>query len=79
MINLIGNKKVVLFVGCFANYYYSEVGKAVLKVLEHNGIEIVMPDQVCCGLPMMAKGNVRGADKNILYNSKKLTCHVAKG
>jgi len=76
---LIRNKKVAFYTGCFANYYYPEVGKATVKVLRKNGIEIVVPDQVCCGLPMMAKGNTKGAYKNMEFNTKMLSRLVSDG
>jgi len=31
--DLLGNKKVAYYTGCFANYYYPEVGEATVKVL----------------------------------------------
>lgn len=77
--DLIANKKVAYYVGCFADYYYPEVGKATVKVLKKNGIEVVAPDQVCCGLPMMAKGNAKGAYKNLEYNSRVLSQLVSEG
>lgn len=76
---LIRNKKVAFYIGCFANYYYPEVGKATVKVLRKNGIEIVVPDQVCCGLPMIAKGNTKGAYKNMEHNTKMLSRLVSDG
>lgn len=77
--DLIRNKKVAFYTGCFANYYYPEVGKATVKVLRKNGIEIIVPDQICCGLPMMAKGNIKGAYKNMGYNIKMLSRLVSDG
>ena len=77
--DLIKNKKVAFYTGCFANYYYPEVGKATVKILHQNGIEVIVPDQVCCGLPMMAKGNTRGAYKNMEYNTKVLSQLVSDG
>jgi glycerol-3-phosphate dehydrogenase subunit C len=77
--DLISNKKVAYYTGCFANYYYPEVGEAVVKVLRKNGIEVIVPDQVCCGLPMMAKGNVKGAYQNMEHNTKVLNQAVSDG
>lgn len=76
---LISNKKVALYTGCFNNYYYPEVGKATVKVLNKNGIDVVVPDQVCCGLPMMAKGNTNGAYKNMEYNTRVISQLVLDG
>ncbi len=77
--NLVSSKRVAFYTGCFANYYYPEVGKATVKVLHKNGIEVIVPDQVCCGLPMMAKGNTKGAYKNMEYNTRVLGRLVSDG
>jgi glycerol-3-phosphate dehydrogenase subunit C len=73
------NKKVAYYTGCFANYYYPQVGEATVKVLHKNGIEVIMPDQVCCALPMIAKGNIEGAYKNLAYNEKVLGPLISDG
>ncbi len=77
--DIISQQKVAYFHGCFANYYYPDVGKAVVKVLRQNGIELIVPEQVCCGLPMMAKGNIKGAQKNMKYNTAAFAQLVADG
>lgn len=77
--DLIANKKVAYYSGCFANYYYPQVGEATIKVLHKNGIEVIVPDQVCCGLPMIAKGNTKGAYKNMAFNTKVLSRLVSDG
>lgn len=77
--NLIGDKKVAFYTGCFTNYYYPEAGQATVKVLRKNGVQVIVPDQVCCGLPMIAKGNTNGAYKNLEYNVKILSQAVADG
>ncbi len=63
--------KVVYFAGCFANYYQPETGQALVEILEKNRIMVTVPPQKCCGLPMLANGNWRGAAKNFasLVNS----------
>jgi Fe-S oxidoreductase len=77
--DLISNKKVAYYSGCFSNYYYPEVGEAMVKVLRKNGIEVMVPDQVCCGLPMMAKGNTKGAYQNMEHNTRVLSQAVSEG
>jgi len=75
----IANKRVAYYTGCFANYYYPEVGKATVEVLHKNGIEVIVPDQVCCALPMIAKGNTRTAYKNMEHNVKIFSKALADG
>ncbi|HEY7936252.1 MAG TPA: anaerobic glycerol-3-phosphate dehydrogenase subunit C [Candidatus Limnocylindrales bacterium] len=47
---------VVYFHGCAANYYEPEVGQAAIDVLERNGFTVIVPPQVCCGLPLISNG-----------------------
>ncbi|MFC2020689.1 heterodisulfide reductase-related iron-sulfur binding cluster [Chloroflexota bacterium] len=77
--DIINNKKVAYYPGCFTNYYYPEVGKAVVKVLHKNEVELTVPDQGCCALPMMAKGNIKGAYNGIRDNIRILSRLVSKG
>ncbi len=76
---LIANKKVGYYSGCFANYYYPQVGEATIGVLRKNGIEVIVPDQVCCALPMVSKGNIKGAYQNMERNTRALSALVDKG
>lgn len=51
-------RKVVVFAGCMIAYAYPKVGRAVLEVLHHHGVEVTVPkSQVCCGLPALASGD----------------------
>ncbi len=79
MDELIVNKKVAYYSGCFANYYYPEVGEATMAVMEKNGVEVVVPSQVCCGLPIMAKGNLKDAATNMQHNTMSLYKLVFEG
>ncbi|HEY7828073.1 MAG TPA: anaerobic glycerol-3-phosphate dehydrogenase subunit C, partial [Candidatus Limnocylindrales bacterium] len=49
-------RAVVYFHGCAANYYEPHVGQAAIDVLERNGLEVIVPAQVCCGLPLISNG-----------------------
>ncbi|HZK44102.1 MAG TPA: (Fe-S)-binding protein, partial [Syntrophomonadaceae bacterium] len=41
-------KRVAYFVGCGTNFIFPDTGEAVVKVLNHNGIEVIIPKgQVC--------------------------------
>jgi glycerol-3-phosphate dehydrogenase subunit C len=50
------DRAVVYFHGCAANYYEPHVGEAAVAVLERNGFEVIVPPQVCCGLPLISNG-----------------------
>lgn len=72
-------EKVVYFTGCFSNYYRPETGRALLSVLKKNAIEVLVPKQKCCGLPMLANGNVGGAKKNFTYIVQSLSEAASPG
>ena len=51
--------KVGYFPGCLTNSIFPGIGISVLKVLERQGIEVVVPPEVvCCGQPYRASGVV---------------------
>jgi glycerol-3-phosphate dehydrogenase subunit C len=72
-------KKVAYFHGCFANYYDPEVGEATLDVLHRNQVEVAVPEQACCGLPMVGKGNERQGNELMAANNKALAEWVSEG
>lgn len=53
--------KVAYYTGCLTNYVYPGTGMAVLDVLGRNGVEVVIPDQWCCGIPALASGDEASA------------------
>jgi len=54
-------KTVVYFHGCGTNYYEPAAGEMLVAVLEHNGFNVVIPPQDCCGLPLQSNGNFPAA------------------
>jgi len=49
--------KVALFIPCFIDAFYPEVGIATLELLEKLGCEVSYPpNQTCCGQPMANSG-----------------------
>ena len=65
-------RKVAYFHGCATQHYEPEVGKAIVAVLEHNGFEVLLPEQNCCGLPMQSNGDFAGARRYAQANLRKL-------
>jgi glycerol-3-phosphate dehydrogenase subunit C len=49
-------RQVVYFHGCAANFYEPHTGAQAVAVLEHQGLEVVVPRQGCCGLPLQSNG-----------------------
>jgi len=73
------DKKVVYFHGCSTMYYEPCVGKAAVAVMEHNGYEIIVPPQNCCGLPMLNNGEFPAAEKLFRKNLAYLLPYADKG
>ena len=49
--------KVGLFIPCYVDAFFPEVGIATLELLERLGVDVVYPlDQTCCGQPMANSG-----------------------
>ncbi len=55
-------QKVVYFHGCAIQYYEPFVAQAAIAVLEHNGYEVIVPPQNCCGLPMLSNGEFKAGE-----------------
>jgi glycerol-3-phosphate dehydrogenase subunit C len=75
----VADKRVVFFHGCSTNYYEPRVGKAAVAVLEHNGFEVIIPDQVCCGLPMLSNAEFGAACQNAEKNIRSLIRYAKQG
>lgn len=56
------NPRVALFVPCYIDQLYPDVGMATLELLEAHGVRVeVPPQQTCCGQPLINTGAVAAA------------------
>lgn len=62
---------VLYFAGCYATYIRPEIGTAALAVLRKMGLRVHLPEQHCCGLPLISKGMIPAAQKKINQNLEK--------
>ncbi|HXF60316.1 MAG TPA: anaerobic glycerol-3-phosphate dehydrogenase subunit C [Caldilineaceae bacterium] len=74
-----GPKKVVYFHACATNYYEPFVGKAAVAVLEHQGYEVIVPPQNCCGLPMLSNGEFAAGARYYRRNVATLASFARAG
>ena len=72
-------QKVAYFAGCSAGYFFPEVGKATVNFLKSLGIEVFVPEQHCCGMPLLMEGRKQKALENIKANVEILMQAVTKG
>jgi glycerol-3-phosphate dehydrogenase subunit C len=59
--NLSATGEVAYFFGCFVDTNETDVGRAVVALLEGEGLEVIVPEQNCCGLPRLGIGDFNGA------------------
>jgi glycolate oxidase iron-sulfur subunit len=65
--------KVAFFIGCMINYFYPDMGEAVLDVLNHNNVDVViLKKQGCCGVPASVNGDVASARTMAVRNLQAL-------
>ena len=74
-----GGEKAALFYTCTVNYNEPEIGKAAVGVLRKNGIECMVPEQECCGLPFLDVGLMDRAMNKIKSNVGVLSAAVRQG
>lgn len=64
--------KVALFIPCYVDQFYPQVGQATLELLTKLGCEVDFPlNQTCCGQPMANSGFAalsKDCDKNFVRN-----------
>ncbi|MFB6077373.1 MAG: anaerobic glycerol-3-phosphate dehydrogenase subunit C [Halarchaeum sp.] len=72
-------KRVAYFHGCYANYNTPEVAKSLVRVFEHFGYELVVPEQRCSGTPMFANGMLADAERHAEVNVSSMSDLVEQG
>lgn len=73
-------RRVAYFAGCFARFNdVTGEARAALKVLEKNGVEVLVPEQKCCGIAMITVGSEEAAKKNARFNVEVLAPLVKQG
>ena len=73
--------KVALFIPCYVDAFFPEIGVATLELLERLGLEVrYPPDQTCCGQPMANCGchdDAAPVERLFVRNFEKFDCVVA--
>lgn len=66
-----GDIKVLYFAGCYASYIKPEIGEAAVFVLKRMATQVIIPEQNCCGIPMLSKGMIKRAKNKVKANIDK--------
>jgi len=72
-------RKVAYFAGCTGIYIFPEIPKAVAAVFKHNGIELFLPEQRCCGMPFLLEGDRQKTLECVQFNVAQLVELVEEG
>jgi glycerol-3-phosphate dehydrogenase subunit C len=72
--------EVVLFPTCYGSFNFPEVPRAAVRVLQHHGYSVVLPDGLtCCGMPNLDGGDVEAATAKVSQNVSVLEPLVRRG
>ena len=78
--NDLSEKPVIYFVDHFANYHDTELARALLAVLKHNGIEVIIPPrQTATGMAMISAGDLQAARELAAQNVREMCELVREG
>lgn len=71
---------IVLFNDTFTEYMHPEVGRAATRILEALGYNVILERQkVCCGRPLISKGQLSKATDWARINVRTLAPHARRG
>lgn len=72
--------EVVVFPGCFAEYYDPDGEKATLvAILDALSVTVHTPELNCCGISKITQGDRAGAKQDVTHNVEKLIKPVRRG
>jgi glycerol-3-phosphate dehydrogenase subunit C len=74
-----GARQVVFFHGCAANFYEPDTAGRAVAVLEHNGLEVIVPKQGCCGLPLQSNAQYPAAREYVRRLAAQLAPYARAG
>ena len=74
--NLAAGRRAYFFVGHAVNHFFPEEARAIVRVLNLLGVDVVAPrDQLCCGAPIYYAGDIEGARQAAMRAMQRLAAH----
>ncbi|MDA8217709.1 MAG: (Fe-S)-binding protein [Dehalococcoidales bacterium] len=64
--------RVAYFLGCGTNNLFPNAAGATVRVLQRQGVEVLLPEVVCCGKPPISYGDAESARKLARHNVDQL-------
>ncbi len=74
-----GRRALVYYYGCYVNYTDPELGRVARRLLEHQGYEVIIPPQSCCGMAAFAYGDWAAARRYARRTVDTLAPYAAAG
>jgi len=74
-----GGRNVAYFAGCTAGFLFPKIGRAVVEILERNGVTVRVPRQECCGMPLLVEGDRKATMQRVRTNMESLLAVVRAG
>jgi glycerol-3-phosphate dehydrogenase subunit C len=72
--------KVAMFATCYCNRNTPDIGEDLIRLLQHNGIEVqLIQQEQCCGMPKMELGDLESVEKLKEFNIPHLAKVVEEG
>ena len=72
--------KVALFATCYGNRNEPQIGLDLVRVFEHNGIEVALVEQEnCCGMPKLELGDLQAVADLNAKNVPQLLAMIGRG
>ncbi|MGO9423843.1 MAG: (Fe-S)-binding protein [Steroidobacteraceae bacterium] len=72
--------KVALFATCYVNRNEPDIGLDLVRVFEHNGIEVALPEREnCCGMPKLELGDLQAIAEMKTKNVPPLLAMIERG
>lgn len=73
-------RQVLFYPGCFVNYNEPELGMLIVKILNYQGVEVLVdPKFKCCGSPLLSTGYLDKVEKNAKINTAILADYSRRG
>jgi len=72
-------RHVAYFHGCSTNDYEPWLGRTAIEILERFGVEVSLPPQRCCGLPLLSNADFAAARRRARSNLESLQPWAERG
>ena len=72
-------QKVVFYPGCYIGYNAPQVGIDLVEILQANDIEVIVPNVVCCGTPVVSNGYIDVAREKAQHNITEMLQWAKQG